>query len=525
MIESEQTSVGLEQVLGILRRRAPLIVLCLVLAAAAAYGYAKRQTKEYTATAAVTFSNDELSKQIAGLATSISNAAEEESNLELVRLGSTARVAQLVGRGLTAGKVSSSLSISGQKESSVVDVAATSTSPELAAAIANAYVGQFVKARKNADRAFFKSALAVVNGQLDQLSRAQRFSTAGVDLEDRAHTLSLLSQLGYSEVQVAGEATVPSSPSSPKVARDTGLGALIGLLLGIAVVLLLERFDRRIRKPNELESIYRLPLVGAVPDSKALAKASGGRGKAAVLPQVEAEAFSLIWAHLRFLNVDREIRSIVVASAEAGDGKTLIARHLAEAGARLGLRVLLVDADMRNPTLADQLGVKPGFGLADVLRGEAAADYAVQTVEFDAAPGEGAAGRVLSVLSAGSTLPANPGELLRSRAMTTTLEWTKRAGYDLVVIDTPPLSAVSDAFPLLSGVDGTLLVGRIGHSRRDAAKRVQRVLASSGVVLLGVIANGSRAGAPAPYPSAGQRLPPTSADERPSGEFVPATES
>jgi Mrp family chromosome partitioning ATPase len=109
--------------------------------------------------------------------------------------------------------------------------------------------------------------------------------------------------------------------------------------------------------------------------------------------------------------------------------------------------------------------------------------------------------------------------------MTSTLEWTKRAGYDLVVIDTPPLSAVSDAFPLLNGVDGTLLVGRIGHSRRDAAKRVQRVLASSGVVLLGVIANGSRAGAPEPYPSAGQRLPPNSADERPSGEFVPATES
>ncbi len=97
------------------------------------------------------------------------------------------------------------------------------------------------------------------------------------------------------------------------------------------------------------------------------------------------------------------------------------------------------------------------------------------------------------MLAAGAVLPPNPGELLESRAMDTVLEQAKSV-YDLVVIDTPPLNAVSDAFPLLRKVDGVVVIGRIGYSRRDAAEQSHQVLASSGALLLGVIANGAKAG-------------------------------
>jgi capsular exopolysaccharide synthesis family protein len=415
-------------------------------------------------------------------------AAQQASNVELVKGGDTAaKTARLLGDGLTAEQVAGSLGVKGQGESSVVDVSAAATSPVLAAAIANTYSRQFVNEQQSANRQYFKSALALVNKQLAALSPKQRVGPDGVELQDRAQTLGLLAELDYGNIQVAQEALAPTSPSSPKTKSNTILGAVLGLLLGLGVALLLERLDNRIRRPEDLETIYRLPVLGVVPKSTAL----DGGGKRVVLPPAEAGTFSLIRAHLRFFNINRDLRTVLVASPVLGDGKSTIARHLAEAAARLGSRVLLLEVDLRHPTLARQLDIKSGPGLADVLIGAIPMDEATHTVTLEAPPGEGASGRTLDVLAAGAVLPPNPGELLESDAMGIVLQRAKSA-YDLVVIDTPPLTAVSDAFPLLTKVDGVVIVGWVGRSRRDAAEQLHQVLASSGAPLLGVIANGSK---------------------------------
>jgi polysaccharide biosynthesis transport protein len=502
----DQANISLEQVLDVLRRRALLILLCFVLVAAAAYGYSKHQTKKYTATAAVSFNNNTLSQQIAGLSTAITSnpVTEQDNNLELVRLGDmAAKTATLLGHGLTAGKVGESVSVGVKGETGVIEVSTTSTSPVLAAAIANTYTSQFVDEQQNANRKFLKSALAQVNKQLALLPPSQRFGTDALNLQERAQTLRYLAGLGYNNAQVAGEALVPSSPSSPKTKRNTILGAVLGLLLGLGVALLLERLDRRIREPEDLETVYGLPMLGAVPKNTALAGSA--------LPSTEAEAFSLIRAHLRFFNVDRDVRTVVIASPAPGDGKSTIARHLAEAAARLGSRVLLLEVDLRQPTLTQQLGIRSGPGLVDVLIGAVPMDQATQSVTLQASPGEGASGHTLDVLPAGAVLPPNPGELVESQAMNTVLEQA-RSAYDLVVIDTPPLTAVSDAFPLLTKVDGVVIVGRIGRSRRDAAEQLHQILASSGAPLLGVIANETKSGGPVPYPGGGQSSPGVAAD-------------
>ncbi len=499
----QQDSEGLnfEQALGALRRRAPLILLCLVLAAGAAFGLSKRQTKKYTATASVVFVSNSLTQQIAGLSTSGGSSSalgQQVSDVELTRAGDTvARTASLLGHGLTAEEVSASLSVAAQGESNIVDVAATATSPVLASEIANTYARQFVREQRSANHKFLESALAHVNEQLAELPPLQRVGQDGLGLQNRAQSLRLLTELDHGNVQVDQEALPPSSPSSPKTKRNTGLGAILGLLLGLGFAFVLERLDRRIKRPEDLEAIYRLPMLGVVPESSSLSlsarRNSGGR---ALLPSAEAEAFSLIRAHLRFFNVDRDLRTILIASPEPGDGKTTIARRLAEAAARLGSRVLLVEVDLRHPTLIQQLDIQSGLGLADVLINTIATGDAVQSIEVEAQPGEGSEGRILDVLTAGAVLPPNPGELLESRAMDAVLEQAKSA-YDLVVIDTPPLIAVSDAFPLLTKVDGVVIVGRVGHSRRDAAERLHQVLSSSGSPLLGVIANGAKSGEPA----------------------------
>jgi polysaccharide biosynthesis transport protein len=509
-VQQDSEALNLDQALGVLRRRALLIVLCVVVVGGAAFGFSKHQTKKYTATASLAFSNNQLSQQIAGLSAGSSSnlQAQQASNLELVKLGDmAAKTASLLGYGLTDEKVSSSLSISGQGESSVVDISATSTSPILAARIANTYANQFVKEQQSANRRYFKSALALVKRQLAELTPAQRLGQDGLQLQDRAQTLGLLSELHYNNVQVAQEALVPSSPTSPKTSRNTALGLLLGLLIGLGLAFLLERFNRRLKGSEELESIYALPLLGVVPESAALSRAAMPQDGARVaLPPAEAEAFSLIRAHLRFFNINRELRTLVVASAAPEDGKTTIARHLAEAAARLGSRVLLIEADLRQPTLAQQLRIQPGPGLADVLIGAIPMGEATKSVALEAAPGGGITGRTLDVLAAGAILPPNPAELTESSAMEAVLERAKSV-YDLVVIDTPPLTAVSDAFPLLNKVDGVVIVGWVGRSRRDAAERLHEILVSSGAPLLGVVANGSSSGAPSPYPGNGGSSP------------------
>ena len=536
-MDTEQTNLSIEQILGILRRRAGWILLCFVLVAGAVYGLSKHQTKKYTATASLVFNNSQTNQQAAGLqavTSGSSQPAQQSTNVKLVQAGDMAEKTAILiahakgatplARALTPEQIEANLSVSAQGESNFVGVSVTATSPQLAADIANTYTEEFVYEQQNSNHAYYASALKLVNKQLAALSPKERLGTAGLALQDRAQSLGVLAELKNGSVQVAKAAKVPTSPSSPKTLQDTALGGVLGILVGLCLAFLLERLDRRIREPKDLEAIYGLPLLGIVPESKALSRsARGGGGETrAVLPPAEAESFQLIRAHLRYFNVDRQVHTLLVASAAPGDGKTTIARHLAAAAARVGSRVLLLEADLRRPTLAQRLDVQSGPGLADVLIGAVPLGEATQAIELEAPSGASVRGRAFDVLVAGAALPPNPGELIESRAMETVLERTKST-YDLVVIDTPPLTAVSDAFPLLGKVDGVVIVGRVGRNRRDVAERLHETLAGAGAPLLGVIANGlnTRRGS---YGGYGYTYDYTQAKpEPPSGGSVPVS--
>jgi capsular exopolysaccharide synthesis family protein len=494
LVDSEQTTLSFEQILNILRRRGWWIVLCAVLVAGSAYVFSKQQTKKYTATAALVFNNSQLGQQAAGLQPVVVNnqQAQQSTNVKLVQLGDIAeKTARSLGAGLTKEQVKKSLSVSAQGESNIVNVSATTTSPRVAAEIANTYSEQFVAEQQSSNHAYYASALALVNKQLAALSPAQRVSAAGVALENRAQSLGVLAELNSGNVQLAQIAAIPTSPSSPKTARNTILGALLGLLLGVVIAFLLERLDRRIREPEELAAIYQLPLLGVIPESSALARSNGQAVSA--LSGTDAEAFQLVRAHLRYFNVDRQLRTLLIASAAPGDGKTTVARHLAAASARAGSRVLLVEVDLRRPTIAKQLAIRPGPGLSDVLIGAAQMSDAIQSVELDVASANGSQTGALDVMVAGAMPPPNATALVESHAMEAVLDQAQSA-YDLVVIDSPPLTVVSDAFPLLGRVEGVVIVGWVGRNRRDVAHRLHETLSAARAPLLGVIANGFRSG-------------------------------
>jgi Mrp family chromosome partitioning ATPase/capsular polysaccharide biosynthesis protein len=498
-MQQSPDTLNLEQVLDVLRRRAWVIGLCVLVIGVAAFGITRRETKKYTATASLTFESNSLGQQVAGLSSGASSTAgliaQHANQLELVRSGDMAlKTAHVVGHRLTQEKVEHSLSISQQGESGVIDVSATANSPAIAAAIANTYVRQFVSERQAANRAYLHAALALVQRQLKALTPSQRTGQDGLQLQNRAQTLRLLSELGYDEAKVAQEAFPPGSPSSPNVSRNTILGLVLGLLLGLGIAFATEHFDRRVRSSKELEDIYGRPLLGVVPHSRAL---SSKRGHGAALPSPEAEALRLIGAQVHALDIERRLHMILITSPDPGDGKTTVARCLSQATSRLGARVLLLEADLRHPNLAKQLGVTASTGLTDVLLGAASIDQAMRTIDVtgSACSSDGvglshneSADRSFDVLLAGASTVLDPAHLLAGAALEGLLEQIRRV-YDLVVIDAPPPTAVSDGFPLLRKVDGVVVIGRIGHSQRDSAERLRQVLDISGAPLLGVVAN------------------------------------
>jgi receptor protein-tyrosine kinase len=249
-----------------------------------------------------------------------------------------------------------------------------------------------------------------------------------------------------------------------------------------------------LRDTDQLERIYQLPLLGVVPQSSDLARTRRWSETGALEVGPESESFNLIRAHLRYFNVDSELRTILVSSAGPGDGKTTVAFRLAAAAAATGSRTLLLEADLRRPTVHNHVPVDRGIGLSDVLIGAVPFSEAVQGVELESFGGQSR--RSLEVLFAG-TLPPNPAELIESSAMKR-LVADVRDTYEFVVIDSPPITAVSDAFPLLLSVDGVIVVARLGQDRRFA-ERAHDIFQEVGAPMLGIVVNGSKARESDPY--------------------------
>jgi capsular exopolysaccharide synthesis family protein len=274
-------------------------------------------------------------------------------------------------------------------------------------------------------------------------------------------------------LETVSTAQAPLNPFSPNLGLMLATGVLFGLTVGAVFAVLRDMFDTRVRDEKDLARVSDAPLLGKV-------GARGRRDPAGVvmrtLPRsAMAESYRRIQTNLEFIDVDHRPRTIVVTSAVTGEGKTTTAVNLALALAERSSAVLLIDADLRHPGVAELCGVEAGAGLTTVLVGPLSAEDAI--VRW----GE------LSVLSAGA-VPPNPGQLLSSSAMRTLLgRLTER--YEYIVIDSPPLLPTTDALGLANIADGAIVVARYRATRRNQLKDTIESLDNVNATLLGVVLN------------------------------------
>ena len=350
-----------------------------------------------------------------------------------------------------------------------------------------------------------RSNLSAVESRLQGLGRdrsaliARQRQVPG--LENRLATLELqqnldqgtyeylLSQLYQARITEAGaspyvEVLDPASDpvvTGPAPSSALFVGSLLGLLVGICGAFFLEYLDRTLRTSSQVRSALGLPVLGIVPELPHPSGSSvNGRPRLVTMDAGEpaAEAYRALRLNLSFADGDRTgVRTVAFTSPGPNEGKSTSAVNLAVLIARQRERVLLVDADLRRPALHMALDVPREPGLADVLEGKVGLDEALQV---DVLPG-------LDVLTAGPVVDS-PSDLLTSRTMEDLLKDLDER-YNYVIIDSPPILAVTDAAVLAGHADGTVLVVRSGNTDQRAAVRARAQLERVGVEILGVLLN------------------------------------
>jgi capsular exopolysaccharide synthesis family protein len=466
-----------------IRRRWWVVAACVLATAAAALALAAGQAEKYEASASLLFGDANIEQTLLGEPSSRQSSDPQRESATNVELGALDVVAERAAArlrvpGLTGSDVSDQVNISTNRDSDLISVEATASDPRLAARMANVFAQEVVALRRRTDQGRVQQALREVRREL--AGSGQRTGPGGTRLRQQEQRLQVLASVRTGNVEIVQRAQPDDTPVAPRPKRNVLVGAVLGLMIAVALVFLLEQIDRRLRDEQDVEDALGLPIVARIPESRKLRRAGSWRDLA--LPAAEAEAFRMLRANLRYFDFDRTLRSLAVVSAGQDEGKSAISWNLALAEVQAGRTVLLLEADLRRPTLAGRLELPQDVGLSLVLAGVSGLEESALALP--------SANGALDVIPAGPP-PPNPAELLESRTMGELLEdVTER--YDLVIVDTPPALRFSDATPLVAAVSGALLAVRLGQSVSDDVKAVAEQLEGGGGRLLGVVVSGGR---------------------------------
>lgn len=497
--------MDLRRQIAIARAWFPLLVASVLLAAGAAFVVSSLLPKVYEAKATLIVGqslsavNPDYNQVLVSqrLSTTYAAVATTRPILDSV-------IGQL-GLDVTSDELAKRVRADAALDSTLLTIVAQDVDPAGAAAIANALAEQLITASPaiqgrradvqksiDADLEATQSQVEATQARVEALSRLTDRTVAQeaelLTLEGRLASLrstfgtllSFSSGNASNLLSVVEPAVAASAPVSPRPPLNTLLGAILGLLVAVGIVVVAERLDDSIRDPDDVQALVGLSTLGTIAKTKSAPGRSEIYQLAALLyPRSGvAEAYRTLRTSIEFASLDRPLRTLLVTSSLPGEGKTVTAANLAVVFAQAGRRVLLVDADLRKPGVHLVFDLPNEHGLTTMLRSDEVSLDAI------AAP---AAQDNLRVLPTGP-LPPNPAELLGSQRMSALVD-RLTAGGDLVIFDSPPLLGITDSVILSSLLDATLFVIDAGRGHRGGVRRGREELAKAGANVIGAVLN------------------------------------
>ncbi len=342
---------------------------------------------------------------------------------------------------------------------------------------------------------FLKEKIAVENQRVIQAHKAaieygMLEKEAQADQDQYKILIKKLKDLNLSDIgmesgiEIIERAEHPTFPIAPRKQRNIILSALLGLALGLGAAMVMEYFDLTLQTPEEIESYLDIPVLASIPRMKPPSGLAGkesfrylSRIREARPSGNEIEMFKSLRTNVRFSDLDVESMALLVTSSSPQEGKSTVTANLASTTAHAGSNTILIDADMRRPSMHTVFNVENMIGLSSFLKGEAELREIICSTDVDG----------LSLIPSGP-VPPNPSELLESQRLPELISSLKER-FDRIILDSPPAGALADASIIAALVDGVILVCYAGHIDRKFILRTKQQLEMAGAKLYGVVIN------------------------------------
>jgi succinoglycan biosynthesis transport protein ExoP len=516
-LDHERSLPTLRDYLGALRRWFWLVLACAVLTPLAAVYVSLRTPALYEASAQVLVKRQNLAFELQQVndPTAFDATRLLNTQAQLARVPTVARMTLKAAR--VDGDASALLgasSVTAQSSSDFLTFSVREHDPELARRLATEYARQYTIYQSDVANSSLTTALHSVERRLSALHPASKSEEALyaslVQTREQLRTLQALQTSGAELVREAGGA----GKIAPNPNRAGTVGVVLGIVLGLGFALLAEALDTRVRKEEEIGRVLGLPLLARFSEPP---KKLGDANRLVTIETPlgpDAEAFRMLAGNLKFTTLDSAIKTIMVTSAVAAEGKTTTLANLGAVIARQGRRVTLVDLDLQSPRLDRYFGLAGQPGLTDVVLGDISLERAIARVNVgvpeESRRVEDARTKVLSLTSQTNghsqdgipafleilpigRPPPNASEFAGFEGVARILESVKERS-DLVLIDTPPLLLSGAGIALTAEVDAILVVSRLKVLRTPALADLRRVLDASPARKLGFVVTGARRG-------------------------------
>jgi Mrp family chromosome partitioning ATPase len=487
--EIQQAST-LRDYLQIARRRRGIILAVTALTMLSAAFFSIRQEKRYEASAQVLVRSGFDSSQPP------ERALQTQADLA----AASPEVAQRVRSALSL-ETAPKIKVTPKANSNMLIFSSTATNPQLAARVATVYGREFSDFQRELATADIERELRDVEAEISTLNPTRaRDRALYASLLDKREELRTLDVLQTQRALLVRPAT-PGVQVQPKPLRDTLLGLALGLVLGVGLASLREALDTRVRSTDDVAAHLGVPLLARVPRPPRRLRREDRLVMISDPDSPGGEAFRILRANVDFARIETDARTLLVTSAVEGEGKSTTAANLAVALARAGQRVVLIDLDLRRPSLHRFFDLTAP-GIAQLAIGGATLEEALAPIPLvwpgshtqlsSDRNGARQVGGMLHVLPAGP-IPGNVDDVLTNQVVAGVLE-NLRENADIVVIDSTPL-VVGDAMALTAAVDAVLIVTRMDLVRRPTLRELRRILDTTPTRAIGFVATGVESGA------------------------------